>query len=95
MGTRVESRSKKSPPPLSHFPLLLTTAAGEMTAHLKAGLVETRPEYSITAAHAASLTPILSSINGEKVVLFFKTSLTAVYRLSEGRGNENYSAIEC
>lgn len=66
-----------------------------MIAHLQAGLAETQPEYSITAARTPSLTPIRSFINGGKIVLFCKTSLTAVHCLLVRRGNENYLAIVC
>lgn len=66
-----------------------------VSAHLKTGLAGTLPECSITAAPAPPLALVLSYINGEKIVLFCKTSLTAVHCLSAKRGNENYSAIEC
>lgn len=54
---------------------------------LENGLAETLPEYPITATSAPLLTPILSYLNGEKIVLFCKTSLTAVHCLSVKRGN--------
>lgn len=90
-----ESGPKGLPLPHSCFPSLPPPTAGEVIAHLKTGLAETRPECSITAPPAPSFTPILSYINGEKIVLFCKTGLTAVHCLSARRGNENYSAIEC